>query len=108
MEIMQKFDDGRILLRVNKTIYCQEAILAAAYKFSDNYYVHVDSLDSDYYGVYFAAKQHPDTDLISHIKNFGNELIDQQLRYNLDQSNKSIKELIIKKAFFPFESDENQ
>ena len=102
---MQKLEDGRLLLRVDKNIYQHDAIFSAAYKFTDNCYIHTDSLDSNYYGVYFTLK-YSDADLASQVNAFCNELIDQQIRLNLDSQNRSIKELIIKKAFFPFQGDE--
>ena len=105
MEPIEKLQDGRLLLRVSKALYSHEAILTTAYKFTDNCYIHVDSLDSDYYGVFFTAKE-PSIDLFSQVNDFYNELADQQIRYNLCQSNRSIKELIIKKAFFPFQDNE--
>lgn len=107
METIQKLEDGRLLLRIDKTIYHHESILAAAYKFTDICYIRIDSLDSQYYGVYFTPKD-PQTDLFAQANNFSNELIDQQIRYDLEKSNRSIKELIIKKVFFPFQNDENQ
>jgi His-Xaa-Ser system protein HxsD len=105
MELIQKLENGQILLRVNKKIYNHEAILSTAYKFTDNCYVHIAFIDSNYYGVYFTSKS-SNIDLASQVNDFCNELIDQQLRYNLDKSNKSIKEMIIKKAFFPFQDNE--
>ena len=105
MDVIQKLEDGRLLLKIDKSIYHQESILSTMYKFTDNCYIHIDSLDSDYYGVYFTAK-HSNMDLFSEVNNFCNELIDQEIRYNLNSSNKSIKELIIKKAFFPFQNNE--
>jgi len=104
MELIQKLENGQILLRVGKDIYNHEAILSTTYKFTDNCYIQIASLDSDHYGVYFSLKN-PDIDLYSQVNDFCNELIDQQLRYNLHKSNKSIKELVIKKAFFPFQDN---
>ena len=105
VEMIQKLEDSKILLRVEKAIYHHEAILSATYKFTDNCYTHVASIDSNYYGVYFTPK-HPDVNLVSQVDAFCNELIDQQIRHNLDNSNRSIKELIIRKAFFPFQDHE--
>ena len=105
MEIMQKLEDGRLLLRVDKNIYQHEAILSATYKFTDNCYIHIDSLDSNYYGAYFTQK-HPADDLTFQVNAFCNELIDQQIRLNLNNQNRSVKELIIKKAFFSFQDHE--
>lgn len=105
MELLQKLEDGRLLLQVEKSIYHHDAIISAAYKYTDGCYIHVDSIDSHYYGVYFSPRQSK-VDLISQINDFCNELIDQQIRHNLDNSNRSIKELITRKAFFPFPDHE--
>ena len=105
MDMIEDLGDGRLLLKVDKTIYHQESILSTAYKFTDSCYIQIDSIDSNYYGVYFTVKN-PSVDLVSQVNNFCNELIDQETRYNLHKSNKTIKELIVKKAFFPFQTNE--
>lgn len=105
MELLHKLEDGRLLLQVEKAIYHHDAILCAAYKYTGDCYINVTSIDSNYYGVYFTPKQ-SNADLISRINDFCNELIDQQIRHNLDRSNSAIKELIIHKAFFPFQDHE--
>lgn len=105
MEILRPSKDGKMSLRIDKTIYDREAILKAAYKFSDECYIHIDSIDSNYYAVSFSAKK-DNVEVEPQINEFCNELIDQQIRHNLNNSNRTIKELIIKKAFFPFQDDE--
>ena len=90
MEPIKEMEEGRLLLRVNKAIYSHEALLATGYKFNDTCYIHVDSLDSDYYGIFFASKD-TEIDLFSQVNNFCNELMDQQIRYNLDKSNRSLQ-----------------
>lgn len=107
MKMIQKLDDGRLLLKVDKTFYDHESVLAATYKFTDTCYIHVKSIDSEHYGVYFSPRQ-LDVDLVSQVNSFCNELIDQQVRQSLERSNKSIKEMIVKKAFFPFHENEGQ
>ena len=99
---IEELEDGALLLKVDKNIYAHESVLAAAYRFAENCHVRVDSLDSSHYGILFRAKD-PNVDLEFQVGEFCNELIDQQVRHDLDKSNRSIKELIIRKAFFPFE-----
>jgi len=107
MEPIQKLEKNKFVLRVNKAIYCKEAILAAAYKFGNFFYFNIDSIDLDNYGVFFVSKIENDENRVNALINeFCNELIDQQIRFNLDKSNSSIKALIIKKAFFPFQENE--
>ena len=103
-EPIERLEDGKLLLKVDKNIYAQESVLAAAYRFTENCYVHIDSSGENHHCVFFKAR-YPNVDLASQVSNFCNDLIDQQVRYNLDKSNRSIKELIIKKAFFPFEAN---
>lgn len=105
--MIEELEDGRLLLKVDKTIYDKECVLASVYKFTGTCYIHIESIDSNHYGVYFLRKN-PDIDLISQVDSFSNELIDQQVRQNLDRSNKSIKEMIVKKAFFPFQGNDHQ
>lgn len=102
---IQELDNGRILLKVDKAVYDREAVVATAYKLTDTCFIHVDSAHPGHYAVYFSAKQ-LGIDLISQVDSFCNELIDQQLRQDLGKSNKSIKEMIVKKAFFPFQNNE--
>lgn len=104
MEILETNADGKILLRVDKSLYNHESILKATYKFTNNCFIHITLLDTQNYGIYFTAKK-PEVDLLAQVNEFSNELIDQELRYSLEESNKSIKELIIKKAFFPFQNN---
>jgi His-Xaa-Ser system protein HxsD len=104
MDIIEELGNGKTGLKVDKSLYCQEAILTTTYKFTDSCYIHVLSFDSNNYGIYLTPKNSK-TDVKSLINEFLNELIDQQIRYNLAQSNNSIKELIIKKAFFPFQEN---
>jgi His-Xaa-Ser system protein HxsD len=104
MEIIEELENGKIVLKVDKSLYCQEAILNTTYKFTDTCYIHIASMDLNNYGVYVTPKNSA-TDVKSVMNEFLNELIDQQIRHNLAQSNNSIKELIIKKAFFPFQEN---
>ena len=104
MELIEELESGKIGLKVDKSLYCQEAILTATYKFTDTCYIHIASMDLNNCGVYITPKNSA-TDVKSVMNEFLNELIDQQIRHNLAQSNNSIKELIIKKAFFPFQEN---
>lgn len=102
---MQELEDGRVLLMVDKTVYDKEAVVATAYKFTDTCHIHVDSVAPGHYGVYFSPKQ-PNIDLAYQVDSFCNELVDQQLRQDLEKASRPIKELIVKKAFFPFQDNE--
>lgn len=105
MEIVD-IHDGNFVLKFAKSIYSEQAILSTTYKFTNYCYVHVENVDNEHYGVFFRPKEEG-LDVQQKIDEFCNELIDQQVRHNLQDSNRAIKELIIRKAFFPFD-DENE
>ncbi|MBW2063336.1 MAG: His-Xaa-Ser system protein HxsD [Deltaproteobacteria bacterium] len=102
MEIITVPETNELLVKIDKSLYDHEAVLAAAYKFTDAFYIRLDSTDSQHYGAYFSAKK-DSVDIMSVIGEFCNELIDAQIRHDLEKSSRPIKALIIKKAFFPFQ-----
>lgn len=105
MRGIQRLNEDESVLTLDKKIYHIDAILTTTYKFTNEFYIHVSDADADHYCVSFDQIQ-SNSDIGNTINKFCNELIDQQVRYNLAISNKAIKALIIKKAFFPFPEDE--
>ena len=93
-----------LTVNVSKSIYDLEAVLRAAYKVTDRVFVKVTEDDPLSFGVHFLSKDEEPRlqDLENH---FWNELIDQQIRVTLERNNRNIIELIVRKAFFPFETD---
>ena len=106
MKMIESAQDNRKILKINKSIYSKEVILETAYKFTDIFYIEIDT-DENYFKVLFSAQNH-NINFDDQIKKFYNELLDQQVRFNLNSSNKAIKEIIINKAFFPFRSDDDK
>ena len=88
------------VIKVDLSIYKQEVITATVYKFTDKCFVSQNKTD-DTIQVTFSAKpeQEANFDLLE--KDFKNELIDQQIRYDTEQKFGHIRNLIIEKAFSP-------
>ncbi len=97
-----KLEDDKFQVTVDYRLYAKESIVAASYKFSHQFYIH-QSID-------------PNTDCLVHIifeskdgnivlettpKQFCNELIDQQLRYNTNLQFGKIRDMIVEEAFKP-------
>ena len=84
---------------VDMTIYAKESLVAACYKFTDRYYVHQQT-DGEKVVVVFESK---DGNAVSEtiVKEFCNELIDQQVRYNTNLQFGHIRDLIVEEAFKP-------
>lgn len=104
METIEKTEDGRLLLRVDKSLYHKEAILSASYRFTNDFFVNVSSIEDQHYVIQFTPKL-PNADNITRVNEFCNELIDQELRLSLKESSQPIRELIVRKAFFPFDNE---
>lgn len=94
-----KLENERFQVIVDLALYAKEAIVATCYKFTDNFYVHQHT-DGNTIVVVFESK---DGNVVSEetVKQFCNELIDQQVRYNTNQLFGHIRDLIVEEAFKP-------
>ena len=84
---------------VDMALYAKEPLVAACYKFTNRFYVHQQTQD-DKVNVVFESK---DGNVVSEeiAKQFCNELIDQQIRHNINQQFGHIRDLIVEEAFRP-------
>ena len=108
---MEKRDDATIEVRDDcagcyevvlcKEIYHRDAVLRAAYKYSDIYYVRIEPSGDAHVKVIFEAKNKEGKDGLDSIKEFCNDALDFQIRYDLEVPNGKIREIIYKHAFIP-------
>ena len=84
---------------VDMALYAKEALVAVCYKFTGRFYVHQQT-EGEYIKVVFETK---DGNIVSEetVKQFCNELIDQQVRYNTNLQFGHIRDLIVEEAFKP-------
>ena len=94
--------NDKIIVVVDLNLYKKEVITAALYKFTHLCYIYqeVDSHKSNLVQVVFESKDDAHLD-INISKEFGNELIDQQLRYDTIIQFGHIRDLIVEEAFKP-------
>ena len=99
MESLYQIENKKFRVVVDMTLYTKETIVAACYKFTDRFYVHQQT-DGQNVIVIFESK---DGNIVSeeHVKQFCNELIDQQVRYNTNKQFGHIRDLIVEEAFKP-------
>ncbi len=82
-------------VKLTKEMYPKEAILKAAYFFTDRYYMSLDT-DERYYYIEISEKEgNAESDID---KKFRNEVITQAARYRVMQQTKNIRELILGRA----------
>ena len=101
-DIIIETDDNKLLLILNKTLYEKEAIFSAAYKFTGKSTILIEPLDTVSVGVYFKSKQNADkNELMMVAEAFCNEVLDQQLRLDIEKKYGNIRDLIVEQAFSP-------
>ena len=88
------------IITVDLSIYKQEVITAAVYKFTDKCFISQSKVDGEIQ-VTFRAKSEQSINFELLEKEFENELIDQQIRHDTEQKFGHIRNLIVEKAFAP-------
>lgn len=94
-----EIDNEKFQVIVDMSLYAKESLVAACYKFTDNFYVYQQSVGDTVEVVFESKGDNIVTDAI--VKKFCNELIDQQVRYNTNQQFGHIRDLIVEEAFKP-------
>ena len=100
-----KTDDGKFLLKLSEKLYEKPAVMAAAYKFTHKCVILVQPLEEGYLEVCFQAKNNECLDDIipDLINDFCNEVLDQQVRLDLEKRYGSLRDTIVRHAFQPLE-----
>ena len=94
-----KLDNDKFQVVVDMALYAKEALVAACYKFTHRYYVHQQTSDNNVFVVFEAKDGNAISEVV--VKQFCNELIDQQVRFNTNQQFGHIRDLIVEEAFKP-------
>ena len=84
---------------VDMSLYAKESVTSACYKFTDRFYIHQQTDGGNVIVVFESKDGNAVSDCI--VKQFCNELIDQQVRYNTNQQFGHIRDLIVEEAFKP-------
>lgn len=87
---------------LSKEFFEREPVFAAAAKFTERYYVGIQPHGDDSFEVSISSKTGED-DAASTIKTFCNELIEQQVRHDLQNRFGKLREIIVAQAFSPLE-----
>ena len=104
-------DEGKICVYLYRAFFQREAVSAAAQKMTGCYYIEMKSLDSERVVIYLEPKSKAlgtsDIEpLEAAAKVFCNEVLDQQVRLDLEKRYGKIRELIVRQAFSPVTVDE--
>ena len=97
-----ELEGNKFQVSVDLNLYAKEVITAALYKFTHLYFVNqeTDSINPNFVQIVFDPKE--DNQVCADTpKQFCNELIDQQIRYNTNLQFGHIRDLIVEEAFKP-------
>lgn len=92
-------ENNKFKVIVDMSLYAKEALVATCYKFTDRFYVHQQMIDGNVEVIFETKDGNVVTDVT--VKQFCNELIDQQVRYNTNLQFGHIRDLIVEEAFKP-------
>lgn len=94
-----EFDKSKFQVKVSLDIYAKEAVAAACYKFSDKYFIHQELVENTII-VTLESKEENAVN-VEIAKSFCNDLIDQQIRFNVNSQFGNIRDMIVAEAFRP-------
>jgi len=99
---VSKIEGGKFLLKLSKKFYEKSAVMNASYKFTHKCFILIEPLEEGYVGVWFKAKDGQDPETIPDLLNdFCNEVIDQQVRLDLEKRYGGLRDAIVNHAFQP-------
>lgn len=96
---VSELDDNKFKVIVDMNLYAKESVVAACYKYTDRFYVHQLTSNNKIEVVLESKESNTVSEIV--IKQFCNELIDQQVRFNTNLQFGHIRNLIVEEAFKP-------
>ena len=95
-----QIENSKFQVNVDMSLYAKEAVTSAIYQYTNNFYIHQQTKDNNLIEVTFESKA---SQLVTEevVKQFCNDLIDQQVRYNTEKQFGHIRNLIVEEAFKP-------
>jgi len=103
-DIVTHLEEGKLLVILYKAFYQKEAVFAAAYKFTGLCTIYIEPIDEKSVGIYFKSKNDKNVELKNIAHEFCNEVLDQQVRLDLEQRYGNIRDLIVRHAFSPIKN----
>jgi len=106
-KITKNFEHDIAKLTINTEIYSIKAIINAAYNFNKDCYLYNEKISDSLIETRLKLKANSSLSLEKLSDEFCNELINQQIRLNIEKEYGHIRDLIFKKAFSPIDNEQN-
>jgi His-Xaa-Ser system protein HxsD len=96
-------NNEQLNIEIDKNVYDKEAVLAALHRYSDKYFVTLDSSKAQCYLACLEQKDNSKQLSDNLAKEFLNEVLEQQMRINVERDCGKTRDLIVEKAFSPLD-----
>ena len=94
-----ELDKNKFQVNVSLDIYAKEAVVASCYKFSGKYFVHQELVENAILVTLESKEKNTVDEFVA--KSFCNDLVDQQIRFNVNSQFGNIRDMIVAEAFRP-------
>lgn len=101
-DFVVRIEHNKVQVLIDLSLYQKEVILSTIYRVSDFFYVH-QQLDPQNSKVVIVTFESKDGKIVSSdiAKQFCNNLVDEQVRYNTNLQFGHIRDMIVEEAFKP-------
>ncbi len=98
-----KISDSSLSVKLSNKYYEKSAVYSASQKFTNDYSIKINEYDADTVEVIICTKNREATinDFEQSVSAFCNEVLDQQIRLDVERQYGNIRELIVQQAFSP-------
>ena len=96
-----KTDKGGFQITIDLNLYSEKTITATIYRYTDKFFVYQNTMPNDDKQVCVIFESKDDGLDVNIVKQFCNDLIDQQLREITTEKYGHIRDLIVEEAFKP-------
>lgn len=99
MKELKTSQNDKLVIEIDRSMFARETILAACNNYLSDYYFDITLKDNNIYLVAIRLKPHNTNIPLNLEKDFRNNLIDQQLRNDLEKEFGAARTLLVEKAF---------
>jgi His-Xaa-Ser system protein HxsD len=99
--VQNKVDVGNIVFTINTLIYPLAVIMKTAYNYTDNFYIFLDYINDGIIEAQIKPKESVDiAELESLVGDFYNELLNQNIRLDIQKNTSNLRQLILGRALY--------
>lgn len=98
-DFIKVIDSDKLVIEIENSIYSKEALLSAAYNYADRANILINKPTEAKYEILFISKGISINDLSQCAKQYCSDIIDQQMRLDVEAKYGNIRDVIVKQAF---------